>query len=119
MQEHFNFALKMIIAVKPKIIIVCNTLVRDILLNKTVIKSCVSFSQDAKSIYSKLSVPINEKYGTPIINKLAGQEDIPIFFTSMLSGQRALDLGSFDRLIWHINFIRKLHYSEECGKYTE
>lgn len=33
------------------------------------------------------------------------------FFTSMLTGQRALDKGSFERLIWHINFIKKLNKS--------
>tara|TARA_B100001109_G_C18856513_1_gene471950 strand:+ start:766 stop:1764 length:999 start_codon:yes stop_codon:yes gene_type:complete len=30
----------------------------------------------------------------------------PFFFTSMLTGQRALDKGSFERLVWHINFIK-------------
>ena len=27
---------------------------------------------------------------------------VPIFFSSMLSGQRALDTGSYERLVWHI-----------------
>jgi hypothetical protein len=31
----------------------------------------------------------------------------PFFFTSMLTGQRALDNGSFERLIWHINFVKQ------------
>ena len=31
-----------------------------------------------------------------------GDAKIPIFFTSMLSGQRALDRWSYERLIWHI-----------------
>lgn len=34
-------------------------------------------------------------------------QGVPFFFTSMLSGQRALDLGSYERLIWHINFVKK------------
>lgn len=29
----------------------------------------------------------------------------PVFFTSMLTGQRALDLGSYERLIWHIGKV--------------
>ncbi len=29
-------------------------------------------------------------------------EGIPVFFSSMLTGQRALDRGSFERLKWHI-----------------
>lgn len=32
-------------------------------------------------------------------------KNIPFFFTSMLTGQRALDIGSFERLRWHIKNI--------------
>ena len=31
-----------------------------------------------------------------------GQREVPVFFTSMLTGQRALDLGSRRRLFWHL-----------------
>ena len=31
----------------------------------------------------------------------------PFFFSSMLTGQRALDIGSYERLIWHINFVKE------------
>lgn len=30
------------------------------------------------------------------------RERVPIFFSSMLSGQRALDTGSYERLKWHV-----------------
>lgn len=30
---------------------------------------------------------------------------IPFFFTSMLTGQRALDIGSYQRLIWHVGHV--------------
>jgi len=30
----------------------------------------------------------------------------PFFFTSMLTGQRALDRGSYERLVWHIRFVK-------------
>ncbi len=43
----------------------------------------------------------NENIGTQTY------KNIPFFFTSMLTGQRALDIGSFERLIWHINYIKK------------
>jgi len=33
-------------------------------------------------------------------------KNIPFFFSSMLTGQRALDIGSFERLVWHINHIK-------------
>lgn len=32
-----------------------------------------------------------------------GGKKIPMFFTSMLSGQRALDRWSYERLVWHID----------------
>lgn len=33
---------------------------------------------------------------------IRGDKKIPMFFTSMLSGQRALDRWSYERLVWHI-----------------
>jgi len=42
-----------------------------------------------------------EKFGTYFY------KNTPFFFSSMLSGQRALDNGSFERLVWHINFVKK------------
>ncbi|MEY3784343.1 MAG: hypothetical protein RLZZ230_665 [Candidatus Parcubacteria bacterium] len=30
------------------------------------------------------------------------EKKVPVFFTSMLSGQRALDRWSYERLVWHI-----------------
>ena len=29
----------------------------------------------------------------------------PVFFTGMMTGQRALDRGTFQRLVWHIDAI--------------
>ncbi len=42
----------------------------------------------------------NEELGTYFYN------NNPFFFTSMLTGQRSLDNGSYKRLIWHINLIK-------------
>jgi len=71
---------KLIVQINPKIIIVENAKTRDILSN-----------------YFPLITEIDDIYGTPLFN-----EKIPVFFTSMLTGQRALDLGSYHRLVWHI-----------------
>ena len=32
---------------------------------------------------------------------------VPVFFSSMLTGQRALDTFSYQRLIWHLQFVMK------------
>lgn len=75
---------------KPKIIVVTNALVR---------KYFAKFFP-----YLKFS----EEIGTHIIDKPnSSLNNVPVFFTSMLSGQRALDLGSLERLEWHIRQILK------------
>lgn len=38
-----------------------------------------------------------------------GGKKIPMFFTSMLSGQRALDRWSYERLVWHIGQAVNAH----------
>ena len=95
MQEQFDLAKDMIIAARPKMIIVSNAFVRDVLLGETNVKSIFCFNTDEKII---------KKYGTPLI--IEPLKDVPVFFTSMLSGSGALDNGSFDRLVWHINYVR-------------
>lgn len=72
---------------KPKLIVVSNTLVR-----KLFTKNLNIFSE------------FDDKIGTHRINEGVLQ-GTPVFFTSMLTGQRALDNGSFDRLQWHIKFV--------------
>ena len=43
----------------------------------------------------------NEDFGTYFYR------NIPFFFSSMLTGQRALDNGSYERLIWQINYVKR------------
>jgi hypothetical protein len=96
MEEQLKLATKMIIATEPKIIIVSNALVRDVLNDidgKYNINSDFCFDED-------------EEFGTPRISSPKELKGIPVFFTSMLSGAGALDKGSFKRLIWHIKFVK-------------
>ena len=48
-------------------------------------------------------------YDLPVVNKLNPNEKSPppakVFFSGMLGGQRALDLGSLERLKWHIKAV--------------
>jgi len=50
----------------------------------------------------------DEKIGTDRIVSKGKLYNAPIFFTSMLSGQRALDNGSFKRLKGHIKFVMQI-----------
>jgi hypothetical protein len=91
MEEQCHIALDMIKAAKPPIIIASNALVRRILKEEFFKTGFVSeFDND---------------FGTEIIRSPEFLKGIPIFFTSMLTGQRALDIGSRARLHWHINFV--------------
>ena len=80
---------------EPKIFIVSNTLARDFLG-----KDRPQNYSDEQSHWMNYRFEWSEEIGTYILKKC------PFFFTSMLTGQRALDNGSFERLIWHINFVK-------------
>lgn len=72
--------------INPKVIIVANAFVSDIIQSKfkEYITEDNSFEKDG---FDRIS--INGK-------------QIPVFFTSMLTGQRALDNNSYRRLVWQI-----------------
>jgi len=88
---------------KPRIVLVANALVKEFLgFNKNDEKT-----QGVWMDYDFIK-PLDDTIGTSrIITKDSNLYNVPVFFTSMLSGQRALDLGSFERLKWHIKFVLK------------
>ncbi|MDQ7960394.1 hypothetical protein [Flavobacterium lindanitolerans] len=88
---------EMIFKAKPKIIVVSNTLARHFMGFEK--------SEDRKNgVWMDFDCSFDNDLGT---HRLTNTElkGTPIFFTSMLTGQRALDKGSFKRLAWHINFV--------------
>jgi hypothetical protein len=98
MKKQLELAIKMIIDTDPKIIIVSNALVRDVLKTGT---------KKSKIESSGFVFHFDNDYGTDIIDTPEELKGRPIFFTSMLSGAGALDNGSFARLRWHINYVQK------------
>lgn len=93
--EQLKISKKIIETTKPKIIVVNNTYARDLLHSH-------SFTTP------KYDFEFDEKIGTERIVNNEILNGVPIFFTSMLTGQRALDLGSYKRLIWHIKHVMKM-----------
>ncbi len=93
--EQLELSKKFILKSRPKVIVVSNTKARNFL----------------KGYSDKISMGFEFKFdedlGTDIIINHPDLNNVPIFFTSMLSGQRALDNGSYDRLIWHIDYVLK------------
>lgn len=89
--------------VNPKIIVVSNTQVRQLLgyerwYNKA--------AEREENVWMDYHFKMDEKLGTPKLRSDNNPSFNPYtFFTSMLSGQRALDIGTKERLIWHLNFI--------------
>lgn len=79
-----------IISHKPKLVVICNAY------------ACRLFQEKfSKMLKSMPSIGAEEftwsKHKTIVL------------YSGMLSGQRALDTGSFDRLVWHIKYILKTH----------
>ena len=84
--EQLEISLAIIESVLPRIIVVNNTYARELLKGR-------------------LDSKFDEEIGTHRITGKNNLQGTPIFFTSMLTGQRALDLGSYERLIWQIKYV--------------
>ncbi len=83
--------------VKPKIIVVCNTKARQ-LLGKD--------KNNGSNLWLNYDFEFDENIGTHrITTPNSSLNNTPVFFTSMLTGQRALDTGSYERLLWHIKKV--------------
>lgn len=74
----------------PKAIVVCNTLSRTFL---------GADKKNGKNIWLDFEFLFDEELGT------YRWKNIPVFFSGMLTGQRALDKGSYERLRWHIKKV--------------
>lgn len=84
----------------PKILVVSNTMARELLgKNRGVYKD----SDIEYGVWMGLKFKFDKALGTHRIVDSGILDGTIVFFTSMLSGQRALDLGSRERLVWHIN----------------
>jgi hypothetical protein len=91
--QQLKISKKILLKTKPKIIIVSNTKARDFLKSKN------------EKLSMGLEFKFDEDIGTEVVINNPELENTPVFFTSMLTGQRALDKGSYKRLIWHVNYV--------------
>ena len=100
--KSLEIGLDAIRASKPHIIVVQNSLARRLLGKDR--------HEDSKGnlheVWANLEMQFDPKKGTDVLgNSIPEIKGVPIFFTSMLTGQRALDRGSFERLVWHMNYV--------------
>ena len=52
-----------------------------------------------------LDFEFDEEFGSHRVKNIKELEHTHFFFSSMLSGQRALDLGSRERLVWQVRRV--------------
>ena len=96
--KQLEISKKVILEAKPKVLIVSNTMARHFMgFDKN--------QDQTQGVWMGFDFIFDEKLGTHKIINNSVLENTPVFFTSMLTGQRALDNGSFERLNWHINFV--------------
>lgn len=100
-QEQLDITFDIIEKASPRLIVVANALASEFFGKKK--------NKHAKldSIWKGYSLDFDNDFDNEIstykIN--IGGKMTPVIFTGMLSGQRALDLGSYERLIWQIKMI--------------
>jgi hypothetical protein len=94
MWEQLLISKAMIEMVKPKIVVVNNSLSRDLL--------------GFYGGWLNYKFEFDNELGTRVIqNDESNLKGVPVFFTSMLTGQRALDIGSYERLVWHLKMVNE------------
>ena len=89
-EKQFEITKKVIEKINPKIVVVINALASKIFRNK----------------YNITDNDFDDEIGT-YKKKIFNDQETIIFFSGMLSGQHALDNGSFNRLKWHIKHVKK------------
>ncbi len=92
LQNQLQVADELIKYANPKIIIVCNALARKFLGRE---KAIDKHGKEV-NVWLGYDFVFNDDIGTYLWNNM------PVFFSSMLSGQRALDKGSLERLLWQV-----------------
>jgi hypothetical protein len=100
--NNLKLSKKILEASNPKVIVVANTLAKKY-MGKDRFKDD---SGKEHNIWMGYDFGKIQDDGTfRIVNKDSNLKGIPVFFTGMLTGQRALDLGSFERLKWHVKKV--------------
>jgi hypothetical protein len=81
--EQLKVSKQLVLLSKPKVIVVSNAFASELVKNMG------------------FNLSFDEQIGTYILKEL----NVPVFFSGMLTGQRALDTGSLERLKWHVRKV--------------
>ena len=91
-KQQLEISKEIIKKINPEIIVVCDTFARNLL----------------KSNMMNFEFEFDDTICTYRIINNPDFKDTIVFFSGMLTGQRALDNGSFERLKWHLNKVKSL-----------
>jgi hypothetical protein len=114
-----NIFLDAIFGLKPSVIVVANAFVRKLLVAGTKKLQCVPISKDSvikklgksnelKVFYNRFTLSPNNKNGGYTLS-IDGKFKCQLFFSCMLSGQRAIDLGNRENLVWLVKNYLAAH----------
>jgi hypothetical protein len=95
--EQIMIAKEILELAEPKAIVVCNTVARRYMGKE---------HKNGAQVWMGYNFGAMQEDGTyRIQNPDSKLQGVPAFFSGMLSGQRALDIGSRERLVWHIKKV--------------
>lgn len=98
--DQLKVSKKILEASKPQIIVVTSTLGR-LFTGK--------MQAENENVWMGYTFKFDPILGTDVItNEDSALKGTPVFFTTLLSGPKALDLGSYERLVWHIGKVKEL-----------
>lgn len=99
--ESLAVAKSLIEHLQPKIIVAPNTLARELMSRNR------KELADGRVVgeWMDCKFEFDNDLGTDKIIDSGVLNGTPVFFTSMMTGQRALDRGTFQRLVWHIDTV--------------
>lgn len=104
LMEQLAIAKQRIINICPRIVIVSNSKAREFLgKDKFIDKKGLKYG-----VWMGLDFNFDEEYGVHKVTNIPELNNTYFLFCSMLSGQRALDIGSRERMIWQIKRILKI-----------
>ena len=102
--EQVMIARERILHIQPKVIVVCNTKARELMGKDRFINKKTN---QEESVWMDFEYAFDMEFGSYRITNVPELKHTHVLFSSMLSGQRALDLGSRERLVWQIGRVLK------------
>lgn len=106
LNAQLEVAKERLLRLRPKVIVFNNAFIKEFLgINRSIDKK--TGKEVGVWLGDWIKFKFNREIGTYVIIEPQELKGVPVFFSSMLSGQRALDLGSRERLVWHIAEVMK------------